>query len=366
MKEGKSLSQLAVELERQYKTKRDFVADTRQLEIAPDFPVDTLPGLNVLNSRSVDVMRVNGHGSFVVTDHTHGQIANRLGVPKPYYDRMRSEAPDLLKSNIQHWFNHKPERRMVRVLDGNARAFLSDRYRLLDNFDLAQAVLPIFGELGEGAIKIESCEITDARMYIKAVFPKIETEIKKGDVVQSGIVITNSEVGMGALKVEPMVFRLVCTNGLIVPDYAQRRAHLGRGYDDTESAYELFRDETLMADDKAFWMKVQDVVRASLKSVQFEKIVDTMRAASDRTISRSPVDVVELVSDKYQLNKTEKDNVLLHLIQGGDLSQWGVVNAITRTAQDVESYDRSTDMERLGGQVLLMQPRDWDALAKAA
>lgn len=352
MKQGKSITELAIELERQNKTKRDFVADTRQLELAP--------------AVSVNEMRINGHGVFAVTDHTHGQIANRLGVPKPYYDRMRVEAPALLRANVQHWFQHKPERRMIRVLDGNARAFLSDRYRTLDNFDLATAILPVFGELGDGNLRIESCEVTPSRLYIKAVFPKVEAEVAKGDVVQSGIIVTNSEIGSGALKVEPLVYRLVCKNGLVANTFAQRRAHLGRAADDGEAAYEMFRDETLMADDKAFWMKVQDVVRASIQSVKFEKIVASMRDAAGRKLFVSPVDVVTEVAERFQLTKPENDGVLLHLIQGGDMSQWGLVNAITRTAQDVESYDRSTELERLGGQVLELPARDWERLAKAA
>lgn len=32
---------------------------------------------------------------------------------------------------------------MISTLDGQRRAVLSDRYRLLDNFDLAEDVLPI-------------------------------------------------------------------------------------------------------------------------------------------------------------------------------------------------------------------------------
>lgn len=64
-----------------------------------------------------------------VTDHAHGQIAQRLDIPAKYYNRMRSEAPALLAANVNNWFQEQPERRMIRTLDGKARAFLSDRYR---------------------------------------------------------------------------------------------------------------------------------------------------------------------------------------------------------------------------------------------
>ena len=40
---------------------------------------------------------------------------------------------------------------MVRTLDGHARAFLSDRYRRLDNYDLCEHVLPILQRLPEAS-----------------------------------------------------------------------------------------------------------------------------------------------------------------------------------------------------------------------
>ena len=60
---------------------------------------------------------------------------------------------------------------MIRTLDGTARAFLSDRYRRIDNYEIATTVFPIIGAM-EGA-SIESCELTDSRMYIKVVNPRI-------------------------------------------------------------------------------------------------------------------------------------------------------------------------------------------------
>lgn len=353
MKTGRSLSEIAAELDRQQKSKRDFIADTRELEL------HQVGG----DPKSPYSLKVNGHGEFSVTEHTHGQIANRLGIPKPYYDRLKSEAPVLLQENVQHWFREKPERRLIRTLDNGARAFLSDRYRPLDNYDLAQAVLPV---LGEADVKFESVEVTDNRFYIKALFPKIEREVKRGDVVQSGIVISNSEIGLGALKVEPLVFRLVCLNGLISPDYSQRKAHLGRAADEGEAAFELYRDVTLQADDKAFWLKVQDTVRASLNSVQFERIVESLQRSTTREIVVSPVKAVETLAKRYQLNQSESDGVLAHLIRGADLSQYGLVNAITRASQDVPSYDRATELERLGGTVLELPTSSWSEVAEAA
>lgn len=199
MKAGRTLTELAIELERQSSTKKDYLASTEVLKMTDTGEI-TLQG--------------DTPQEFSVTEHAHTQIAARLEIPAKYYSRMRSQSPELLAANVNEWFQQKPERRMVRTLDGQMRAFLSDRYRRLDNYDLAAAVLPVLKEMGEG-LKIVSTQLTESRMYIKVINDRLELEVKKGDVVQAGMVISNSEVGLGSLKVEPLIYRLICTNGMI-------------------------------------------------------------------------------------------------------------------------------------------------------
>jgi len=56
---------------------------------------------------------------------------------------------------------------VICTLDGQLKAVLSDRYRRLDNFDLAENVLPIPQWL-EGA-RFESEELTNTKMYLKVI-----------------------------------------------------------------------------------------------------------------------------------------------------------------------------------------------------
>jgi hypothetical protein len=251
---------------------------------------------------------------------------------------------------------------MVRTLDGQVRAFLSDRYRRLDNYDLAEAVLPILAEMGEG-IRIVSTELTESRMYIKALNERLELEVKPGDVVTAGIVISNSEVGLGALKVEPLVYRLICSNGMIAQDYSKKRYHVGRNAEENGEAIELFRSETLKADDYAFFLKVQDTVRAAVDVAKFSTIVERMREATEQRIEGNPVKAVEVISNHLGFSKDESSGILQHLIQGGDLTAYGLLNAITRTSLDVDDYDRASELERDGSRVLSLPASTWKEIA---
>ena len=70
----------------------------------------------------------------------HDQIGSRAGIPAKYYDRMLTEAPDLLATNVNAWHRINPARRMVRTLGGDARSFLSDRYNRIENEEIAKVL----------------------------------------------------------------------------------------------------------------------------------------------------------------------------------------------------------------------------------
>ena len=351
MKQGLTLVEMAQQIQDQASKKRDLIASTRQLEMNAD------------GSISVDAEVVE---TFATTEHTHGQIAQRLSIPTKYYRRMQAESPQLLAQNVNHWFQANPEPRMIRTLEGNARAFLSNRYRRVDNMAIAETVLPVIGEFGEG-LKIASIGLTDSRLYIKVVNERMQLDVKVGDPVQAGVIVSNSEIGLGSIRIEPLVFRLICTNGMAVPDRGMKKYHTGRAFEsDDEDAYEIFTDETKEAEDKALLLKVRDMVTAATSEALFTQIVDNMREATERKIEGNPVKAVEVLADKFSMSQPEQSGVLTHLIQGGDLSAYGLLNAVTRTSQDLPDYDRATEFEVMGSQVLALPKSTWREIAFAS
>jgi hypothetical protein len=347
MKQGQTLAELAQTLQEQRAMRHDLIADTRDL--------------TMLNGTELSIA---GHGEFAVNDLAHRQIGDRLKVPAKFYDRLRHEHPALLDHNANYLFRNEPERRMVRTFkaqDGTtqtARAFLSDRYRRIDNAELVEAVLPMLEMIPDYEVK--SCAITDTRLYLKVVAPRTEAEVAVGDVVTSGVVISNSEVGKGALNVQAMIYRLVCMNGMIAGN-TMRAFHLGAHTDERDGI--AYRDETVQADDRALMLKLQDAVRTATSEVEFMRIVDQMREATQGERITKPKQAVEIVADKFALNDGEQESVLLHLAQGGDMSRYGMLNAITRASQDVSSYERATELEAVGARVLDMHKQEWDRVA---
>lgn len=376
MKEGRSLQELAGEIQRQAESKRDFLAAASQVEMGLSGNIEDLVDFAGSKERMreqaqdkprprIEFGTNGGRFMFGINSLAHQQLSTFTQIPKVYYDRMLQEDPALLAVNVNRWMRDSQEKRMLRVLDGNLRAWLSDKYRPLDNLDLAEAVLPLFGEF---EMVVRSCDLTEKHLYIKATRPGMNAEIKGskqvGDIVEAGIVISNSEVGAGSVMIKPMVYRLVCKNGAVSNDRRLRKYHVGsRKGADLDVAYEVLSDETKKAVDKAFWMQVQDLTRSALDGVVFAEQVKVIEEAVGNKITGDPENVVEVVSKQFGLNGDERGLVLRNLIDGGDLSQWGLANAVTLTSQTVEDYDRASALEQVGGSIIELPCKDWSVIA---
>lgn len=368
MKTGKSLSDWAHELERQANAKKDVVADSREINmVTPVERADSAEEMEAEEARGLtlsigNAIEAGSHEQYDIQDTAHRQLGERTGIPAKYYDRMREEAPGLLADNVNNWLHSDPRRRMVRMLDGNARAILSDRYQRIDNWDVAETALPILREVVD--LSIQSCEITERRMYLKAVSPRVRGEVTVGQEVQAGVVISNSEIGHGSVNIQPMVFELICLNGMIRPS-ALRKYHVGAQVEAGELE-QLFTDKTKKAEDSVTLMKIRDVIQGVLDADNFQEYIESLRETKERKITGNPVKAIETLGKAQSLTEGEQGGVLRHLIEGGDLSQWGVIRAVTRSSQDVADYDRATELEQLGGKLVDLSPDQWQTVAEAA
>ena len=221
-------------------------------------------------------------------------------------------------------------------------------------------MLPLFA--GSDQYEVVSSEVTENRLYLKIVNRRLEMAVVPGDIVQAGVMISNSEVGLGSVSVQPLVYRLVCTNGMVVNDMGERKNHVGRAAKAVDDSFHIYSDETMEAEDKAFLLKLRDVTMAAIEESRFAQVVGRLKEAAGIPITGKVTEVVELTARTYGMNSDEQDSVLQHLIAGGDLSQYGLSNAITRASQDVESYDRATTLEGIGWQVAAMPAAQWKEL----
>lgn len=371
MHTGRSLASLAAELDRQVASRKDYIAPQGKIEAI------VVPNSLDLNDTSSSIMLDGFNGNaLAITPYAHGQLADHLGIPKKYYDRMQVETPDLLARNINTWFAKDADnKRMIRTLDGAVRAVLSPKFRPLDNFDLASAVIPT---LIERQVEVVSAELTQTRMYIKGILPTLSDELPAGlsygghtaigadrGHLVAAVVISNSDIGAGTLRVEPSVFTTYCTNLAIRSQAAMKKYHTGRAGTADES-WEVFADETRQADDAAFWLKVRDICAAAFNEADFRAAVATFRAAGQTPIKSDDINaVVEATVEEFSLPVSTQSGILKALAAGGDFTAWGLSSALTRHAGNVSDYELATTLERAGGSVITLPPSQWKRISEA-
>ena len=294
------------------------------------------------------------------TDWAHQQVALKAGIPKKFYARLIDEAPDLWEETVNR-FLPVGKNRLVRLLDDRMIAFLSDRYLTIDNYHAFNVALSTFQivEREQGArVQVLRGDLTDTRMYIRAIMPEREYSFVRPDggqeVLHPGIIISNSEVGDGMFTVAPFLYRAVCSNGIIM---GKRGSDVGihRVHRSSRMPEGILSPETRALRAEAMVGEMRDLIKATFATGQ---AFDAMIQASENAAATPILDVtgtVSAVSDALSLSEEETQALLNHFMKEGDNTAWGLVNGVTRMAQDRDP-DRRVELE--AGAYDLLTARD--------
>lgn len=356
MKAGKTLLDLAQALHNARQNAKDFIVPAQAVTAV----ADGAPGL-AFNNGTIEVKAQ-------LNNWSHSQLATYADIPRAYYDRIQTQSPELWVRNVNHGLTQQNgDRRMVRILDGKIRALVSSKYRRFDSADLADAVMPALLESG---MEVVSSDLTERRFYLRATTQKLQGEIAKGDVIQAGIMLTNSDVGAGSLRVEPFYVRLLCTNGM-VREHAIRKTHLGRSLAAGDDVLELLSEDTVRLGEAAFFAEVQDVVTKLLSPEFFERDLAKLKASTEQKITNFDLQQVVDATCK-SIGLTANGNVKQSIVealasgnQGAGLTKWGLANAFTAVAGiDAVDFDQSVELERAGSSIIELTPSQWRTVAE--
>lgn len=369
------------EIDRRAATKRDYIVPAKDIRFAYDEQLvagDADAGEPILKSvptlaAVIDHGEPAGKTAYGVGRYAHRQIAKALGIHGRYYSRLASGARDLLATNVNYWLERADRNFLVRTLDDEVRAVLSDRFRAIDDSDIFYATWPVIRDVGAQVTRID---VTETHFYLRALHPEwrmaIEHQREAGrnliggdhygdpnalrqigtdpDWIIPGIVIQNSEIGHGAVRIEQFLYRLKCRNGM-VGDEAITRAHVGA----RQQFAGLLSDETMRAESAALFGTIKDVTRATFDRERFAAQVRRMSEATGEMLA-APTEAVAAVVKHYGMTDAERQRVLDEMMAGGDTSVFGLLQAITATAREAENYDRGIELERAGGDFLVRGP----------
>jgi hypothetical protein len=323
------LRSLVEELKRQKESSLDIICRDEDMRAIPDNEFGLL-------------LKVSNKGAWPLTEWAHSQLAEKLEIPKRYYDKMcESKKFELLSENINTWLGGK--RRLIRILDGKIRAILSDRYRIINNYDLVFLALDEFEK--KETVEIYRIDLTETMLYLKAIDRTLVDSIKNEDIVYGGLIIRNSEVGTSALRIEPFILRKVCSNGLIL-EHSLKKIHLGR---QTLEINEIdWSDETRELEDKVLWSKVRDIIRATFDREVFNTWVKKLKESIEVKIEK-PIKAVNSIVRNLSLGEGEREKLLIYF---SEPTKYGLINAVTNLAGQLKNVEEQVRLEEFAGKIL--------------
>ena len=331
MKKGEPLKPMLQKIDEDSKLKKDAIVNLKSFEVSQG--VNSFPDLNFGKVESG-----------TLNDYALGQLCNKLDISSGYI-RQCVPFKEVVNYNLNHWISKTKERNlMVRQSGETVRAILSDRYKRLDNDIVAHHTL---NKMMDMKAEIKFAEYTGDQLNITAVTPKLKGEVKEGDEVQGGITITNCEVGTQSLLIQPFIYRLVCTNGMVAPRYLNKfyAKHVGKVLINLEE------------DTQA--IKIIDKMQKQLELVNnpelFQENLQRLKDATE--IKTTSHDIVKILKH-HKVSDYEKSEIyakLNHNISDPFFTtdKYTFANAITNIANsDDMSNERTRYLQELGGLII--------------
>jgi hypothetical protein len=128
----------------------------------------------------------------------------------------------------------------------------------------------------------------------------------------------------------------------------------------------VLSDKSKALEDETILSQVTDVMHAIATPEFVNEMGDTLRALREGPRIEHPVPAIELLAKENSLTQAESDQVLQNLIEDRDYSKWGVVNAVTKVANsEAVDYDRASDLEVLGSQLIDITNANWKRMVEA-
>ena len=177
---------------------------------------------------------------------------------------------------------------------------------------------------------VKSLVLEETHLFLKIIS---EDVVDTASGLKAGVMIGNSEVGMGSVSIEPFVFRLACTNDLVVTqEHSFRHPH-------TRLTVDELRKGTAFAISIAF--KVAASVLDAFLKTREEVLAD-------------PVASIRQLAEARKLSRKFADEVASSYAAEPEPTRFGMINAFTRAAQKLGPLQR-IEVERFAGTLLEAQ-----------
>lgn len=163
-------------------------------------------------------------------------------------------------------------------------------------------------------------------------------ELEKGDTLNAGFFLQNSESGHFETLACTRIFRVACENGALMECEAGQSFSISTG-----------------KNPPANWqIELQNVISRSFDSHGLDIDLARFRATTEQMIV-TPYELLCHLAAQGLITEEEQSNIQTAFMEAADFTLYGIVNAVTQVAHRLRADDRwprAFQMERLGGEIL--------------
>lgn len=266
------------------------------------------------------------------------QLCAKIGVPIRYYEKcMQTGRVDLARDNIHSWLKTFNKDLLIREYNGGARGILSSKYSICDTSTVLDVVSSV---ININDYKIKGYFLSPERFHLRL----IQRDMMKvdGEDLFAGFTIDSSDVGRNVLNCNFLIYKQVCTNGLVVSKgdstlFSQK--HIGITTDEFKGRLVAsFNNINILVDNAEQLIKRAKTQfnHWNINSYYEDEIMEFVNYIRQKTnlSEDSSRKVINLMQTKYEDNR------------------WGLINGITEVAQDF-TLERRLELERIAGNILV-------------
>jgi hypothetical protein len=272
------------------------------------------------------------HEPSPLRSNAFSNLMSRIGAPADFIKKL--PAPLQLATTNYLLSEHNENAATLRLRGDEVAAVVSGRYAPLDPEELVSCVreaLVRFDLLGQVRVRGVASGLVD---NMRLILPSESVAVKPGDVSHIGLDISTSSFGRSAIHLAPMVWRLVCTNGLRRPERRGQLSFRHVGDSDRLRAGIAEAIPTAMTHARGLMTQWQRAVSFMIEDVQRQ--VEAMR---ELTIPerRAFEDLIKLEAGTPELPARAP--------------LYGIVNALTGSAKSAQPA-RRLELEGMAGDLL--------------
>ena len=293
---------------------------------------------------------INGEPeTYNTTDHSAGQVFDRVGMPRQYAAKLATlDRQDLILYNLRQLAPQTIEDgALLRTVGPQLKGFLSPAFRRMDASPILEGFLE--SALQQGMVPY-SGRNTDYRMQVQMVYPQV-MQPAPNEFIAMGASLTTGDYGQQALAVNMMILRITCKNLATGLDLF-RRVHLGGRCQMGEKEIIEISDRTHQLDGATVASAVRDVVKGAADQARL--LESAVTKAANQEITEDKAKAIYETLKKRGIRKEDVETIKaqyenvpdsVDLLPAGK-SLWRMSNAISLIANNGKlSQDRKIDLE---------------------